>query len=82
MGGTTLTTDQIPAHTHTNGMVPGYLADGNPAGAGYASALGQDTGSTGGSQPHNHTIGTDGGHTHTSDFIPPYYALCFIMKTA
>ena len=33
---------------------------------------------------HGHTV-TDGGHTHTltaqaMSTLPPYYALCFIMK--
>lgn len=82
VGGTTLTTDQIPAHTHSAGFQAGYTADGLVGASAYSGVLGADTGSTGGSQPHNHTIGTDGAHTHTSDFIPPYYALCFIMKTA
>lgn len=31
---------------------------------------------------HSHTIGGDGAHTHTvTDVRPPYYALCYIMKT-
>lgn len=38
------------------------------------------TDSTGGGQTHNHTIGSDGAHTHTVDTLPPFYALAFIQK--
>lgn len=32
---------------------------------------------------HSHSISSDGGHTHTASVatLPPFYALCFIMKT-
>jgi len=32
---------------------------------------------------HQHTISSDGGHTHTTavNTLPPYYALCLIMKS-
>ena len=53
------------------------------------------TTSTGSGQTHTHTASSalsglhthtgsileDGAHTHTVDVTPPYYALCFIMKT-
>lgn len=53
-----------------------------------------DTGQ-GGNQGHSHTIGIDGGHVHnitvaldgghahtvTVATLPPYYALCYIMRT-
>ena len=40
----------------------------------------------GGGQSHNHsvTVDNEGNHNHlvsVSNVIPPYYALCFIMKT-
>lgn len=53
------------------------------------------TQSTGSGNPHTHsasinnagghthtaTLSNSGTHTHTATIIPPYYALCFIMKT-
>jgi hypothetical protein len=32
---------------------------------------------------HQHAISTDGSHTHTGAVttFPPFYALCYIMKT-
>jgi len=30
---------------------------------------------------HTHGISTDGAHTHSVATLPPYYALCFIMKS-
>jgi hypothetical protein len=38
------------------------------------------TDATGGVQVHNHTIGSDGAHTHTVDTLPPFLALAYIMK--
>lgn len=90
--GTTLTIDQIPSHSHTfrgSGSGTGYAV----MTAGGNTTFGVDA--TGGSQPHTHaaSINTAGGHTHTATIansgthshtatiIPPYYALCFIMKT-
>lgn len=34
----------------------------------------------GSSQPHNHTISSDGTHNHTVSTVPPFFALAFIMK--
>jgi microcystin-dependent protein len=88
-GNTTLTINQIPSHTHT------LPADSQPTG-GYSQSLvgsrNEDenlsseflTGATGGGLPHNHSITADGLHSHTIDSIsilPPWYALCYIMKT-
>lgn len=39
------------------------------------------TSNTGSSASHNHTISSDGSHTHTVDGTPRYYKLIFIMKT-
>lgn len=41
-------------------------------------------GQTGGGQGHTHGLSglsTDGAHTHTVSTVPPYYALCYIIKT-
>mgnify|MGYP004624051973 CR=1 FL=1 len=67
----TLTVSEMPSHTHSfNKSVLEYAADeGGDNGRGYA--LGSPTtpniGYTGGSSAHNN--------------MPPYYALCYIMKT-
>ena len=75
-GATTLTVGQMPSHTHNYNR--GYGADdgGNyseytaPGRGGNAYAVS----ATGGSQSHAHSISA------TGSAIPPYYALCFIMK--
>ena len=66
----TLTVNQIPAHTHT--YIDQYVAINNgyrpwPANNNDCAARNVDSGSTGGGQSHENR--------------PPYYALCFIMKT-
>ena len=69
-GETTLTVAQMPSHSHsTGGSGSGrsggrFMSDGN---------LGF-TGATGSSQSHSHSLS---GSVST---LPPYYALCFIMK--
>lgn len=81
-GSTALTEAQIPSHTHTVAVQPSGAGSALPysAGAGYA-ATNLTSGATGGGQGHTHTISGDGAHTHTVDVRPPYYALCYIMKT-
>lgn len=113
-GSTTLTTSQIPAHTHDEGTLEtasdgahdhdlnvnsGSGVDGpfidrsngdsspdtdttsiQSAGA-HTHAITGNTGSAGGGAGHDHTISSDGAHTHEVDILPPYYALAFIMKT-
>ena len=68
-GATTLTLSQIPNHGHGY-TAPGYSAQygGGTTGGGYNGATGSTTGAVGGAQSHEH------------DLVPPYYALCFIMK--
>ena len=66
----TLTVDQIPAHTHT--YIDQYVAINNgyrpwPANNNDCAARNVNSGSAGGGQSHENR--------------PPYYALCFIMKT-
>ena len=67
----TLTTDQIPSHNHTT-TVPfiqqGGLSSNNNFGANYnSSGTTRTSSSTGGGQSHENR--------------PPFYALCYIMKT-
>ena len=66
----TLSVDQIPAHTHT--YIDQYVAINNgyrpwPANNNDCAARNINSGSTGGGQSHENR--------------PPYYALCYIMKT-
>ena len=66
----TLTLNQIPAHTHT--YIDQYVVIDNgyrpwPASNNDCAARSANTGSSGGSQSHENR--------------PPYYALCYIMKT-
>ena len=66
----TLTVDQIPAHTHT--YIDQYVVINNgyrpwPANNNDCAARNINSGSTGGGQSHENR--------------PPYYALCYIMKT-
>jgi hypothetical protein len=83
----TLTIGQMPSHTHTSAS--SFITDGGSgvtlhrAGQtnfGTAAVIGANTGS---GQGHSHTINSDGAHSHTaySTDLPPYYALCYIMKT-
>ena len=77
-GATTLTVEQMPSHAHS---INGQSSKGTMSGGGsdyvpttYNPTL--VTTATGGSQPHAHSL------TGTADvsILPPYYALCFIMK--
>jgi hypothetical protein len=78
-GAHTLTTAEMPAHTHEV-KIRGYTGEVQSAGAGdYTDEGGlQDSEPTGGGGTHEHTGG--GAHVHTGS-LPPYYALCYIMKT-
>jgi len=66
----TLTVNQIPAHTHNiNLAVRSFYQEPRNFGVGTDGSANnsEDTGSTGGGQSHENR--------------PPYYALCYIMKT-
>ena len=95
IGATTLTTLQIPSHTHTM-WTGGYAGAGGgsatvtllndgvqatnfPAGASGISGN-QIIGSAGGGGSHTHSISGSTAHTH-SYTSPPYTALFYIMKT-
>lgn len=104
-GSTSLTTAQLPAHSHKmvsaegnagfNGSdvtassyinVVGRGSSNNESYSLQAPATGSlpalgNTGETGTGGGHTHTISGDGTHTHNVDVRPPYYALCYIMKT-
>lgn len=92
-GGHALTTAQLPSHSHSVpqiGVGATWGADSRWPFMGSAPGYGRglyvdqpyDTNAAGSNEAHTHSISTDGAHTHTVATLPPYYALCFIMKTA
>ncbi|EEO27899.1 hypothetical protein [Oxalobacter paraformigenes] len=78
-GETTLTINQIPSHNHGVGY---YISRSGNAGNGFQVERTTDnfaftylyTTVQGGNQPHSHSLS---GSVST---VPPYYALCFILK--
>lgn len=79
----TLTTAEMPSHTHSMPNVVTYPGSGLQYGgnASFQSSVSAlDTGSAGSDQGHSHTIPDSGTHTHTVEApLPPYYGLFFIM---
>lgn len=93
IAGTSLTTDQLPAHNHTI-WIGGYANPGGsgspvwllgggsqqnvfPAGESFSGQ--QIIGNTGSGNPHTHTLGGSSSHAHTYE-LPPYVAVFAIMK--
>lgn len=81
---TTLTIEQIPSHTHEPVGSEYFVQTSNTTGVdenigGADSIVSPDyataTAAAGGGQGHNHAISSE-----TLSTLPPYYALCFIMK--
>ena len=90
IGATTLTTAQIPAHTHELSNGGGIMGTGVGSvilasqASGTKVQYGSSLNNTGGSDSHTHTA-TGTAHTHTitvatGDNLPSYYALAYIMK--
>ena len=86
--GTTLTTNQMPSHTHTFVPCIGARDGGEQNFQRNPSATDADwintTNSTGGSQSHTHGV-TDPTHTHTAtsgaiSTLPPFYKLIYCIK--
>jgi microcystin-dependent protein len=77
-GSTTLTTSQIPAHTHS--AAAAGMVNANPACMGGTSASGMSTGSTGGGQSHDHTLSANFVGSANS-VLQPYLVLIYIIKT-
>ena len=79
VGETTLTLDQLASHVHsysraaTNRLYSGGGA--NPMDTNVTA----NTGQTGGSQPHSHTLSGASGEASS---LPPYYVLSYIMRCA
>ncbi len=80
IGMTTLTEWHMPSHFHSM-TAGGYSSRDNWPG-GWNGTGKSPTDYTGGNGGHNHaaTVSATGDHTHTVATLPPYYALCFIVK--
>jgi len=74
-GATTLTTQQIPSHSHTGGAGGIVSADVNAG-----SAANMNTGSTGGGQSHDHTLSATFTGSANS-VLQPGLVLNYIIKT-
>ena len=78
----TASTDSQGSHGHTS---YGYRIVGGGGSTGYNAGLNADfnqarTTSTEGAHGHNIAVSTNG-ESGTNKNLPPYYALCYIMKT-
>jgi microcystin-dependent protein len=76
-GNTTLSSAEIPSHSHT------FLTGPSGGGTGGNSGLqlgNSDTGSTGGGGAHNHTVSANFAGSATS-VLQPYLTLIYIIKT-
>lgn len=78
VGDTTLTKEQMPSHTHSYTRYSSKGGEGRSYEQWYADST-QNTGATGGSQAHAHTLSGASGQANS---LPPYYTLSFIMRIA
>ena len=77
VGETTLSTEQMPSHTHTfDKGTYGNIAEAK----GSANSGKQTTDATGGSKAHTHSL--SGAESGSASNLPPYYALSYIMRCA
>ena len=77
VGETTLSTKQMPSHTHTfDKGTYGNIAEAK----GSANSGKQTTDATGSSQAHTHSL--SGAKSGSASNLPPYYALSYIMRIA
>ena len=79
VGATTLTVNQIPAHTHSVGVSPGF--NGTLSGSDAPLQTGGNSGSTGGGQSHTHSFSGGGTLTGTPiDLAVQYVDVIFAVK--
>ena len=76
VGDTTLSTSQMPSHTHSVPNQTGTNTNGTHI-DGWSWGRAVNTDSAGGSQPHTHAL--DGASEEASG-LPPYYALSYIIR--
>lgn len=85
IGDHSLTAGEIPKHTHTGADIYiSYYANGNPTGGAVDYVSIEQTnrrtsGSTGSGNAHTHSASFAG--TSSQAKLPPYYALCYIMRS-
>ena len=85
VNGHQLTVAQIPSHSHTSpggweilsrvpgSPMPGYVRGCGNVGGGVFSGV--TLNNSGGNQPHNHSASSS-----NTNHLPPFYALCFVIK--
>ena len=74
-GETTLTIDQIPAHSHFIAAAASAVnSDGNKSQYYAGTGTAKSSSSAGGNRSHAHSI------SGSVSIMPPYFALCFIIK--
>lgn len=78
VGDTTLSTSQMPSHTHSVPNQTGLNTNGTHI-EGWSWGNPVNTNSAGGSQPHTHDLAGASGEASS---LPPYYALSYIMRIA
>ena len=74
VGATTLTTAQMPSHTHDGVLKQGGYLNAIYPGDDWATGWG-NSGATGGGGSHTHPASAG-----SISLLPPYHALCYIMK--
>lgn len=83
-GSHVLTVGEMPRHKHGlgNDVVKDRGSGGTITGSGVYADGAAETDEQGNDEAHSHTIPTQADHTHDVATMPPYYALCYIMRTA
>jgi len=77
-GSTTLTTCQIPSHSHSSRVQNGTVCISNPGS--FGTVTGGNTGAAGGGQSHDHTLSANFVGSANS-VLQPYLVLIYIIKT-
>lgn len=78
VGSTTLSTNQMPSHSHSYSTVN---APGSTWGQGATQLSRSDrtTGTTGGSSSHTHSLS---GSARSTDSLPPFFSLAYVIRCA
>lgn len=78
VGSTTLSTSQMPSHSHSYSTVN---APGSTWGQGSTQLSRSDrtTGTTGGSSSHGHSLS---GSARSTDSLPPFFSLAYVIRCA
>ena len=78
VGSTTLSTNQMPSHSHSYSTVN---APGRTWGQGATQLSRSDrtTGTTGGSSSHTHSLS---GSARSTDSLPPFFSLAYVIRCA